>query len=130
MQDKRVLYERSVAQYGVKKSVQKCIEEMAELIIELSRYDSGRLNMDKIAEETAHVLITIDKLIYYWGMLKQVEEEQDKVLEHLRLLLENNEQEEKRWRGLYAKKVKESTKEISQEKNLYKAKFKSEADMD
>lgn len=97
-----------MAQYGVKKSVQKCIEEMAELIIELSRYDSGRLNMDKIAEETAHVLITIDKLIYYWGMLKQVEEEQDKVLEHLRRLLENNEQEEKRWRGLDAKEIEES----------------------
>lgn len=115
MQDKRILYERSVAQYGVKKSVQKCIEEMAELIIELARYESDRLNMDKIAEEMAHVLITIDKLIYYWGMLKQVEEEQDKVLEHLRRLLENNEQEEKRWRGLYAEKVKESAEESEKE---------------
>jgi type II secretory pathway predicted ATPase ExeA len=98
MQDKRVLYERSVAQYGVRKSINKCIEEMAELIIELARYESDRLNMDKIAEEMAHVAITTEKLVYYWGMIEEVEQEKDKTLEHLRLLLEDKSKEESRWR--------------------------------
>lgn len=122
--DKHILYNNVVAQSGVRWNINKCIEEMAELIVELSRYDSERLNMNKIATEMAHVAITTEKLMYYWGLIQQVEEEKEKVIEHLKLLLKDKVKEEFRWRGLDAEKSEECKVKATQEEDIYKIKGK------
>jgi len=53
---------RAINHYGVEANIDKALEEMGELTVELSRRRLPRYSSEKVAEEIADVLITVEKL--------------------------------------------------------------------
>lgn len=67
----------AINHFGVEANIDKALEEMGELTTELSRRRLPRYDKEKVAEEIADVLITVEKLrIIFGGSLvdKKVEE--------------------------------------------------------
>ncbi len=55
--------------YGIKHQAYQAIQEMAELIKELTdNINDGEKNIEEIEKETADVLVMIIQLIYLYGM--------------------------------------------------------------
>lgn len=66
---KRILL-HAINHFGVEANVDKALEEMGELTTELSRRRLERFDRDKVAEEIADVLITVEKLRIIYGGAK------------------------------------------------------------
>lgn len=61
---------RAINHFGVEAQTEKALEEMGELITELSRRHSSRGDKEKIAEEVADALVMLEQLrIIYGGEL-------------------------------------------------------------
>lgn len=73
--------------FGIGHQGTKCIEEMSELIKEICKYKDGQNNVKQIAEEIADTLITIDQLIIYFDIFKEVEKYRKEKLNRLRQLV-------------------------------------------
>lgn len=58
---------QAVNHYGMEHQMGKAVEEMGELITELARYQDGRTNGEKIAEEVADCFITLFQLRWMCG---------------------------------------------------------------
>lgn len=68
------IYERALAHYGGAMQTMVCIEEMAELMKELSKHARGEDNTPAIAEEIADVEIMLEqmKLLHNCGHIAEV----------------------------------------------------------
>lgn len=60
----------AINHFGVEANIDKALEEMGELTTELSRRRLSRYDKDKVAEEIADVLITVEKLRIIFGASK------------------------------------------------------------
>lgn len=70
--------------FGISHQETKCIEEMSELTKEICKHKDGQDNVQKIAEEIADVLITIDQMILFYGIEESVSEWRENKLRRLR----------------------------------------------
>jgi NTP pyrophosphatase (non-canonical NTP hydrolase) len=70
--------------FGISHQETKCIEEMSELTKEICKRKDGQDNVQKIAEEIADVLITIDQMILFYGIEESVSEWRENKLRRLR----------------------------------------------
>lgn len=61
------IYEKAVKHYGADSQISKAIEEMAELMMELARYQNGEDNVSLIGDEIADVKIMLEQLIVIFG---------------------------------------------------------------
>lgn len=87
--DPRPLAERALSTWGQHAQVEMVQEEMAELLVTLSQWKRGRLNIDNVAEEVADVEIVLhtlrilvgDKLVDAWkaAKLDRLQDRLDKV---------------------------------------------------
>lgn len=75
----------AINHFGVEANVNKALEEMGELTAELSRRRLDRFDRDKVAEEIADVLITVEKLRIIYGGAKV-----DRIVEKKLAALEGN----------------------------------------
>lgn len=57
----------AINHFGVEANIDKALEEMGELTTELSRRRLPRYDKEKVAEEIADVLITVEKLRIIFG---------------------------------------------------------------
>lgn len=57
----------AINHFGVEENIDKALEEMGELTTELSRRRLPRYDKEKVAEEIADVLITVEKLRIIFG---------------------------------------------------------------
>ena len=58
---------RAINHFGVEAQTEKAMEEMGELITELSRRHSSRGDKEKIAEEVADALVMLEQLRIIYG---------------------------------------------------------------
>ena len=58
---------RAINHFGVDGQVEKAIEEMGELLVELARRHSPRHDKERVAEEVADVLIMAEQLRIIYG---------------------------------------------------------------
>lgn len=68
---KEEIYKALVETYGEENQCMMCIEEMSELTKELLKFErgyDGRDQYDRIAEEIADVLITVEQVIRIYGI--------------------------------------------------------------
>lgn len=68
LSEKIELYKKAIAKYGAKAQTVVAMEEMAELIKELSKAFRGYGNPDAIIEEMADVYIMLDQLKLIFGI--------------------------------------------------------------
>lgn len=61
---------RAINHFGVECQIDKALEEMGELIVELSRRRSTRCDAERIAEEVADALIMLEQLRIIFGASK------------------------------------------------------------
>ena len=61
------IYKKAIAQYGVEPQKKMAIEEMAELMNALMKFDRGRNTVDDIIEEIADVTIMMSQLAIIYG---------------------------------------------------------------
>ena len=61
------IYKKAIAQYGVEPQRKMAIEEMAELMNALMKFDRGRNTVDDIIEEIADVTIMMSQLAIIYG---------------------------------------------------------------
>lgn len=68
------IYERALAHYGGEMQTMVCVEEMSELMKELSKHARGEDNVKAIAEEIGDVEIMLEqmKLLHGCGYLVEV----------------------------------------------------------
>lgn len=75
----------AINHFGVEANIDKALEEMGELTTELSRRRLERFDRNKVAEEIADVLITVEKLRIIYGGAKV-----DRIVEKKLAALEGN----------------------------------------
>lgn len=61
------IYKKAIAQYGVEPQRKMAIEEMAELLNAMMKFDRGRNTVDDIIEEIADVTIMMRQLAIIYG---------------------------------------------------------------
>ena len=64
---KEEIYKLAIAKYGVEPQRKMAIEEMAELVNALMKFDRGRNTVDDIIEEIADVTIMMSQLAIIYG---------------------------------------------------------------
>lgn len=70
------LCQQTVEKWGKDSQLMKLLEEMSELQKEIIKNISfGKDNLNEIAEETADVLIMLERLIYIYNMSDKVNEQ-------------------------------------------------------
>lgn len=60
---KTELYDHLLLDYGLQQQINMAMEEMGELISEINRYRRERTDINKVAEEIADVLITLEQIV-------------------------------------------------------------------
>ena len=58
---------RAVDHFGIEHQKRKAVEELGEILVELSREQDGRTDKDKIREELADVMIMAEQLRIIYG---------------------------------------------------------------
>lgn len=61
------IYKKAIAKYGVEPQRKMAIEEMAELLNAMMKFDRGRNTVDDIVEEIADVTIMMRQLAIIYG---------------------------------------------------------------
>ena len=77
----------AIDHFGVEHQKQKAVEEMGELIVELTREQDERTDAGHIQEEIADVIVMAEQLrIIYGGSLvdEQIERKLDRLLDRIR----------------------------------------------
>lgn len=64
---KEEIYKKAIEQYGVEQQRKMAIEEMAELLNAMMKFDRGRNTVDDIIEEIADVTIMMRQLAIIYG---------------------------------------------------------------
>jgi len=77
------IYEKAIEKWGDKQII-VAMEEMAELIKELSKHLRGRENKKEITEEIADVEIMIEQLKLMFGIEREVKKEKKNKIKGLR----------------------------------------------
>ena len=62
-----IICEKAIEHFGVDPQVEKAKEELAELIVELSRAATGRMQLERIREELADAIIMCQQLRLIMG---------------------------------------------------------------
>ena len=81
-------YRKALDTYGIEAQTRMVFEEMAELQKELCKKLRGADNVSAIAEEIADVLVTLDQMAIYYGIIDQIRENRIKKVERLRERME------------------------------------------
>ncbi|MCT4686068.1 hypothetical protein [Vallitalea sp.] len=86
--------------YGLENAREKCLEEIEELKEVINGWDNLRYNefLTRLAEESAHVIVTVNKLINAYGISGETDKEVMETLQHLQNLLDNPIKEQKVWK--------------------------------
>lgn len=85
------IYERALDHYGGEMQTMVCVEEMAELMKELSKHARGEDNVKAIAEEIADVEIMLEQMKLLHGCGYLVWSCRDEKLERLARRIEREE---------------------------------------
>lgn len=90
-QARKAIYDEVIKDAGPDHQLMKCIEEMSELTKEICKsFIPGGTTLDKIADECADVLITLEQLRIIFDMNDAVSAHMDTKIEQLhQRLLEN-----------------------------------------
>lgn len=83
MESRLKLYYDALNLWGLPSQIDKCIEEMSELIKELLKYKGGKNNIEKICEEIADVEITVGQMKFIFDNFNQVEKFTEEKLHRL-----------------------------------------------
>jgi NTP pyrophosphatase (non-canonical NTP hydrolase) len=76
--------ECALKHYGVKNQVQKAVEELTELSLELQRYLEGRGDAEHIREEMADVAVMMAQLeIVFGGVVKWATMKLNRLMENI-----------------------------------------------
>lgn len=88
---RKEIYDEVIREAGPDHQLMKCIEEMSELTKEICKsFIPGGTSIDKIADECADVLITLEQLRIIFDMNEAVCDHMDAKVEQLyKRLLEN-----------------------------------------
>lgn len=86
--NKENILQSAINVYGEQPQMIVAMEEMAELIKELSKYIRGENNLEHIAEEIADVEIMIEQLKLIFNCFDEVEKWEEKKLKRLEKRLE------------------------------------------
>ncbi len=86
---------KAIAKYGTDSQINIAIQEMAELIKELTDISRNRTNKNKLATEIADVQITLEQIILilsskYPNFKEEIEKEKEKKILRLKKAIENN----------------------------------------
>lgn len=76
--DEKEIYNKAIEVHGAVNQMLMCIEEMAELTVELCHFMRGRES--NIAEELADVQITTDQMVILHGMLTTAQVKKEKLI--------------------------------------------------
>lgn len=82
--EEEILFDNVMHEYGFTIQESVCVEEMAELQQELSKYVRGRGSIGRISEEIADVQIMLDQMIRYFDCREYVEEKRRQKIERIR----------------------------------------------
>ena len=90
---KEQIYDLALKQNGFVNQAVVCMEEMGELIKELSKDIRGKGNRKCIAEEIADVQIMVEQMVRYYECLDLIKEYKHKKLQRLekRLMMGNED---------------------------------------
>jgi len=91
---------RAFAHYGKETQIIVCIEELSELIKELTKYFRGSLSLSGLTEEAADVSIVLDEIILFFGIQSGVESVRQEKLARLLCRIDNEELQQKREKTL------------------------------
>jgi NTP pyrophosphatase (non-canonical NTP hydrolase) len=56
------LYRRAINKFGLKRQLDKAVEEAAELIVEVRHFQRGRVGVCKVQEEAADIMIMAEQI--------------------------------------------------------------------
>lgn len=90
--NKENILQSAINIYGEQPQMIVAMEEMAELIKELSKNIRGENNLENISEEIADVEIMIEQLKLIFNCFDEVEEWEEKKLKRLKMRLENEDE--------------------------------------
>lgn len=86
--DQKPIYQKAIKTFGTPIQIVVCMEEMAELIKELSKDLRNKGNIEHIAEEIADVMIMLEQMILIFNCDVEVKNYRLQKLERLKMLLE------------------------------------------
>lgn len=88
MIDPKPIYQKAIKTFGTPIQIVVCMEEMAELIKELTKDIRNKGNIEHIAEEIADVMIMLEQMILIFNCDVEVQNYRLQKLERLKMLLE------------------------------------------
>jgi hypothetical protein len=88
------IHEKAVYHYGEDSQIIKCIEELSELIVQLSKYQNGKNNIAEIAEEIADSRIMLEQMEIVFNCSATVKRNIGTKLNRLEQRIKND-----KWRG-------------------------------
>lgn len=80
---KEELYDLAIEKYGANMQKVVCMEEMSELVKELSKDIRGAGNIKALTEELADVSIMVEQMIRHYDLQEAVKIEREKKLKRL-----------------------------------------------
>ena len=83
IEKRREIYERAFEEFGSEMQTIVCIEELAELAKELTKYLRGDGDIDRIADEIADVRITVEQMVLFHDIAPEVDEHTEAKLKRL-----------------------------------------------
>lgn len=63
-------YEKSLKHFGIEDRVEKLIEEMAELMVELKHYKDNKTTKNHVIKEIADVHVLLNTVAFYFDTLQ------------------------------------------------------------
>ena len=63
-------YEKSLKHFGIEDRVEKLIEEMAELMVELKHFKDNKTTENHVIREIADVLVLLNTVAFYFDTLQ------------------------------------------------------------
>jgi NTP pyrophosphatase (non-canonical NTP hydrolase) len=88
--NEKEIFERALETFGFDRQVNKLLEEMAELQVEIQHYRDGRPRLEEIAEEMADVQIMLDQMTLLFQNAGLQQQYRQRKVERLRKRLEGS----------------------------------------
>lgn len=86
--DPKPIYQKAIKTFGTPIQIVVCVEELSELIKELTKEIRNKGNIEHIAEEIADVTIMLEQMILIFNCDVEVQNYRLQKLERLKMLLE------------------------------------------
>jgi hypothetical protein len=88
------IHEKAVHHYGAESQINKCVEELSELSVQLMKHQNGADNVDAIAEEIADCRIMLEQMEIVFNCSATVKQNIGTKLNRLEQRIKND-----KWRG-------------------------------